>query len=149
MTVRTHQTDMLLGVTLRERPRLRSLLIVLAVSAAAAFLYAWDPVSSSGWIACPYHSLTGMYCPGCGTMRALHQLLHGHVLAAARFNLLTILVLPFLGYPFLSSVMMLVRGRALSRVMLPGVLGWVLAAAVILFWVLRNIPVYPLTVLAP
>lgn len=45
---------------------------------------------------CPFWSLTGLKCPGCGSQRALHQLLHGQVGAAAQANLLFVLVLPYL-----------------------------------------------------
>src|SRR5690349_2777045 len=35
---------------------------------------------------CPFHSLTGLLCPGCGSQRALHQILHGHIGASFKLN---------------------------------------------------------------
>ena len=122
---------------------------LFAVAAAAAFLYAVNPSQWSPWLQCPFHAVTGLDCPGCGTVRALHQLLHGHVLAALRLNALSMSLLPFLGYPFLSNVMLVARGRGFPRVMVPWAVGWSLVAVVLAFWVLRNIPVWPLTLLAP
>jgi hypothetical protein len=122
---------------------------VFAVLSAAAFLYAFSPAQSLAWVRCPFHALTGLYCPGCGTVRALHELLHGHILSAIDLNPLSMLLLPFLAYPFLSNVTLVLRGRRSPRVMLPPILGWLLVATVLAFWVLRNIPVWPLTVLAP
>ena len=130
-------------------PRLKAMLIVLAVAAAAAILYFKNPTTFPGWLQCPFFATTGLHCPGCGTLRAMHALLHGEVLSALDLNPLTVLTLPFLAYPFLSNVMRAVRGRPLRRIVLPGFTGWVVLALVIAFAVLRNIPVYPLTVLAP
>lgn len=42
--------------------------------------------------------LGGFYCPGCGMLRALHQLLHGNWQSALRFNPLLILLLPYFFY---------------------------------------------------
>lgn len=47
---------------------------------------------------CPFLWLTGFYCPGCGSLRALHQLLHGNFAAAISFNPFAVLALPFVGY---------------------------------------------------
>jgi hypothetical protein len=93
--------------------------------------------------------LTGLNCPGCGTLRGIHQLLHGHPLAALDLNPLMILALPFMLYIFLSYALVAVRGRGLPRVFMPPALIWVMFWVIIAFWVLRNIPVYPFTVLAP
>ncbi|PYV86056.1 MAG: hypothetical protein DMG90_22080 [Acidobacteria bacterium] len=35
-----------------------------------------NPASSGIFPPCPFLWLTGFYCPGCGSLRALHQLLH-------------------------------------------------------------------------
>ncbi len=45
---------------------------------------------------CPFQYITGFKCPGCGSQRALHQLLHGHLGNAAQANPLFILILPYL-----------------------------------------------------
>ncbi|MCM1369253.1 MAG: DUF2752 domain-containing protein [Candidatus Amulumruptor caecigallinarius] len=61
---------------------------VLAVSAVAAIIvlyYIFDP---SGEYApkCMFRTLTGLDCPGCGSQRMLHALLHGDFKAAWRLN---------------------------------------------------------------
>ena len=42
------------------------------------------------------YQLTGLACPGCGSLRALHQLTHGHFGEALRLNPMLVMALPFL-----------------------------------------------------
>jgi len=119
--------------------RLKTILLGLAFGAVAAALFAFDPVRVSVFPVCPFHQLTGLWCPGCGTTRALHQLLHGNLAAAFRFNALSMSMLPVAGY-------LIVRGDAST---LKPTWIWVLLAAIVAFGVLRNIPAYPFTLMAP
>ncbi|MDO5295212.1 MAG: DUF2752 domain-containing protein [bacterium] len=45
---------------------------------------------------CVLYELTGLYCPGCGTTRAVRSLLCGDFYKALRYNPLLTLSLPFL-----------------------------------------------------
>ena len=83
------------------------------------FLYAVDPSKSTLYVPCPFYALTGLYCPGCGSLRALHSLLHGEVLIACGFNPLTMLSLPFLGYIFLSHATSAITGRSFPVCFVP------------------------------
>ena len=78
-----------------RRRRITAAVCGALIIVAAAGLLAMDPVRGGILPGCPFHALTGLYCPGCGSCRALHQLLSGHVGAAISYNLLTILALPF------------------------------------------------------
>ncbi len=62
----------------------------------AVVLYWFDPAHSGFYPVCALHQTTGLLCPGCGGLRALHQLLHGHFVAAFRLNALLVLSLPVL-----------------------------------------------------
>ncbi len=108
-----------------------------------------DPAGSRLYPRCQFHEWTGWHCPGCGGLRATHQLLRGHVLRAFGLNPLLFVVLPFLAYPILSDVVWIVRGRGLRRISVPARVLWVLVVLTLLFWILRNIPVYPFHLLAP
>jgi hypothetical protein len=112
---------------------------MLCATLLAAVVFAFDPVRYSIFPPCPLHHYTGLWCPGCGTTRAMHQLLHGNVAAAFRFNPLAISLLPVMGY-------LVVRGEenAIKPVWI-----WTLLGVVVVFGVLRNIPIYPFTLLAP
>ncbi len=125
-------------------------LAVLGTSAGALVpLYAADPARGGVFPRCPIHALTGLYCPGCGTTRALHQLLHGNLLAALRLNPLLLVLLPILAYSFLSFTREAFCGRALPNLLRTRLVRGLLIGTVLTFTVLRNIPRYPCTLLAP
>ncbi len=61
-----------------------------AAGAAALVLFCFDPARCAVYPVCTFHQLTGLDCPGCGSLRAMHQLLHGHFLSALHFNALAV-----------------------------------------------------------
>jgi hypothetical protein len=134
--------------SVRDR-RMQWLGLVGACACASVPLYFADPAKAGFFPRCPIHSLTGLYCPGCGTTRAMHQLLHGNPGAAMRFNPLALVLLPVLAYSFLSFTLEVFRGKALPRLFRTRTSTWMLIAAVIAFTVLRNIPAHPFSLLAP
>ena len=118
----------------------------------AALLYHVDP-SSGRLPRCVFHSLTSLHCPGCGSTRAIHALLHGDVATAMRFNPLTLPALALLGVAYFRWVWRIFtgstdRGGHFGARVRPA---WLLALAIFLclFWIARNVPIYPLTLLAP
>ncbi len=132
-----------------KNERVKSATIVAAVAIGACILFLLDPARPGVYPACPFHVLTGLHCPGCGTLRASHQMLHLNVMAALRLNPLTVLSMPFLGYAFLSRAATWIRGRPLPKIFVPAGWIWALLVIIIAFWVLRNIPAYPFALLAP
>lgn len=68
---------------------------VLTVAAATVALHVRDPHVTHSWGVCPLYAATGLYCPGCGGLRAVNDLTNGHVAAAASSNLLLVLAIPF------------------------------------------------------
>jgi hypothetical protein len=119
--------------------QLRIFGLATLVIAVMAVLFALDPARAGIFPPCPFHELTGWWCPGCGSTRALHQLLHGHLAAAFWLNPLAVLLLPPVGY-------LVARGE---RVPMRPIWIWALAGMIIVFGVLRNIPVHPFTMFAP
>jgi len=105
---------------------------VAALSTAAGVflltLFLFDPAHYNFYPACYFHAITGLYCPGCGALRATHQLLHGHFVAAARLNLLLLLCLPAVPLWSVRKI------RPLC--------GWILIASCAVFTVARNLHGY-------
>lgn len=69
---------------------------VIAVGVILALYFAFDPGSERFAPKCPLLMATGLKCPGCGSQRMLHALLHGDIAAAWRCNALLFLLVPFL-----------------------------------------------------
>lgn len=120
-----------------------------ALITVLTLVYRSNPATSGLFPPCPFLWLTGFYCPGCGSLRAFHQLLHGNLRAAFAFNPFAVLAFPFLAYGSASWVSFLVRGKYLAQVFLPGWVIWALCFTVVLFGIFRNLPVYPFNLLAP
>ncbi len=62
--------------------------------AGIAVLFWFDPAQGGFYPVCMFHRTTGLLCPGCGGLRALHQMLHGHFAAAFQLNPLIFIGLP-------------------------------------------------------
>lgn len=121
-----------------------------ASAAAAAVLYRFDPLQYGGiYPKCILYTLTGIYCPGCGALRAGHALLHGHLGAALGYNALFVVLLPFLAYTVAGQVLLSTTGRRLPSYQLSGAQTRAIFWLVIAFMLLRNLPVDPLSLLAP
>jgi hypothetical protein len=109
------------------RSRIIISLGVLAVGAAAV-LYRFDPATVHFYPRCAFHALTGLQCPGCGTTRALHHLLHGDGGGAFRLNAMLFVAIPF------GAI-----ATASRRVATNPVTGWAAAGVTVIWWVARNV----------
>ena len=89
-------------------------------------------------IPCPFHAVTGWWCPGCGMTRAVHDVLTGHVASAFGTNLLWPLVV---GAARLDVGGLDVAAGAVAGAGSAGV--WVgLIAVAVAFAVARNTPAF-------
>ncbi len=130
----------------------REYLVGAALFTAAVgtiLLWAFNPATSGIFPSCPLRYLTGLYCPGCGSLRAMHQLLHANLLAAWGMNPLMISLLPFLVYGLASEVLSLCRGQGLPQKFVPANWIWALCGLIVLFGIARNLPMHPFNLLAP
>ncbi|MBG8555165.1 DUF2752 domain-containing protein [Hymenobacter guriensis] len=125
--------------TSRSRASVLSLGI-LAGLALALLYFRLDPAHYP-FPRCPVNWLTGWYCPGCGTQRALHALLHGQLVRAAGLNLLAVACVPLLLLGGLLEVQAFLRpqSRHVSWLYQPW-LGWTVVGSTLLFTALRNTP---------
>lgn len=101
---------------------------------------------------CAFRRVTGCHCPGCGGTRAFFALLRGQLLTSLRMNPLVLSgAAAGGGWALLHGVERLSKGRLrLSRHFQMGpAAGWWLGGALVAFWILRNLPWWPCTLLAP
>ncbi len=132
-----------------HRQKMFLIVVLAAGTSALAMLLLFDPATSGLFPPCPLRYFTGWYCPGCGSLRAMHQLLHGNLRAAWALNPLAVLLLPFLIYGAASYASRELRGKYLPQVFLPAIYIRALYAAIILFGIARNLPFHPFDWLAP
>ncbi len=95
-------------------------LLGLAALGAAVLLFFFDPAATGFYPACPLHSLTGLDCPTCGGLRAVHLLLHGHVRAAFAMNPFLFFALPVVALFFIRPA----RSRWLPWIAFGALLAW-------------------------
>lgn len=122
----------------------------LVAAMSAWLLYQYGP-TGAGWLPrCLFHRLTGLACPGCGMTRAAHAALHGRICQAFRFNPLGMLVLPALviGLGLRLPAWLGERPPPFRVAIGPRAGAW-LIGVVVAYGVLRNLPFWPCTLLAP
>jgi len=107
--------------------------------AATAVLYFFNPAQSSFYPTCVFYKTTGLLCPGCGCLRAVHQLLHGHIEAAFRFNALFVSSLPFVALACVQDARHRATGKPALAWLGPRWL-WIGFAILVVFGILRNLP---------
>ena len=114
-------------------------LILIAIAALLAiFIYATFDPETTPFPKCPFFWATGLKCPGCGSQRALHQLLHLHVGAAFRYNACLVAFIPILLFLF-SAEALRDKAPGLYRASRHPALAWSLLAIILLWWIFRNI----------
>ncbi|MCX6878688.1 MAG: DUF2752 domain-containing protein [Verrucomicrobia bacterium] len=131
--------------------RKRAIAVVLGTLMLGAGVYVLRQHGSEGWLpGCAWRKLTGLNCPGCGMTRATVAVLHGQLGTAFRCNPLGMVLLPPALVGLALELSGWVRGKPWSsRLRLGASGGWIIAVTVIAFWILRNFPWWPFTLLAP
>jgi len=101
-----------------------------------------DP--AGGPTICPFKAWTGLDCPGCGATRAAHQLLNGHLVAALDLNAMLVVALPFVAWWIGAQLLYRWRGVTVPLLRVPPTALRVAIVVLVLFGVVRNLPVQPL-----
>lgn len=109
----------------------RSMLLVVALMAITmgiVVLYLHNPAESAFYPRCPFYVVTGLQCPGCGTLRAMHCLVHGRFAEAWQFNPATIAAVP-----------MIATALVFSRLAHSSAFGWCILVGMVAWWIGRNV----------
>lgn len=124
--------------------------LIITVAIFGSLLYFFYDPSFSFFPPCPFFTITGLYCPGCGAQRAFHDLLHGNLLSSASHNLLFVAALPLVGYSAFVTTNNIFRSKKMQqRIFYAPRFSLVVLVVVLVFAVLRNIPILPFLWLAP
>lgn len=132
------------GLTARAAGVLHSRWAAPAATAAGAvavlgYVGSVSPYASGNYPTCPTLALAGVYCPGCGALRALHGLANLDLAAAWGMNPLAVLAVPLLAALWFGWARRRWTGRPRTWLAPPWVLHGLLAV-ILLWWVLRNVP---------
>ncbi|GAA2880234.1 DUF2752 domain-containing protein [Nonomuraea rubra] len=124
--------------------RVKALLAPLGVAAATGAVFAFvgtvDPNEPGHYPTCPFLWITGLYCPGCGTMRTIHALAHLDPVAALGLNPLAVAMIPFLVFWWGRWVVRAWQGRPRRTTLAHPAWLWAFLAIVMVYWVVRNLP---------
>lgn len=99
---------------------------------------------------CVFYQVSHLYCSGCGSGRAAYSLLHLNLMEAFHYNIFFVLVLPFLAYYIAGLYLRVVMGRELlPMIRITPKQFIIILSVVLLYGILRNIPVVPFDWFAP
>ena len=111
-------------------------IILIIVLALGAIYLVFDPSASVFFPKCPFLSLTGLPCPGCGSQRAIHSLLNWDIASAVKFNFLLVALLPVTFIYIFSSIFRSKFPKFYITVHHPYVI-MTIFVIVVLWWILR------------
>jgi hypothetical protein len=116
-------------------------IIAMAVAAllgGLAVVYKFPPTEYSFYPRCPVYLATHWLCPGCGSTRALHALLHGDLGAALHYNVFFTLLAPVMLAWFAFCCYRVMRYDQFPDLAIPRSAAACLVVVALLFTVARN-----------
>ena len=111
-------------------------LLLLAVALYYFFLNPYQ--QTDFFMSCPFYKITGYQCPGCGSQRAFHEILHFHFLEAFKQNALFVLGIPYVLLIFYANFNK-EKHQKLRQALVGNKTLLILLIVAILFGVLRNL----------
>lgn len=119
--------------------------LTIIILGGGFFLYFnYNPSNNSLFLPCPFKLLSGYNCPGCGSQRAIHQLLHGDLETAFQLNPLMVLSLPLIVYGLgIRGYNYLFDTNHRIKLFYSKIFIYVYFGIAVLYWVLRNLSFYP------
>ncbi len=124
----------------RLRPLRAPLLTGASVGVAVLLLYVRDPHVPGSYGFCPFLSVTGYDCPLCGGLRATNALAHADFAAALDHNALFVAAVPLLLAAWVRWLRSAATARPAAWVASVSTTLYLVAAVLLVFWLLRNLP---------
>lgn len=122
---------------------------LLCIGLILAILYFFINPSSAFFPKCPIYSTTGIYCPGCGSQRALHDFLHLDLKGVLEHNILFLFGILILIYDITIKILNEYFNKRIRNLLNYKRTPIIILIVIVLFWIVRNITIYPFKLLAP
>ena len=139
MTAVQARTPARLGQPSRGRRLVGPGVSALGATAFVLAVHVVDPNEPGSYPTCPWLLITGTWCPGCGTLRATRALSEGDVGTALARNPVTVIAFVAIAVGFANWTFRMWTGRPKKR-LAPAWVLYGIFAAIVAFWVLRNVP---------
>jgi len=123
--------------------------LLVFIFGLAVLFFLLNPSEHQLFPRCIFNTVTGYYCPGCGSQRAIHSLLHLNFAGVVGNNFLFIPAVAAVAYHYAHQPLNKKFGWKLPNIFYKKATPWFIFGIILLFWFLRNLPVYPFSVLAP
>ncbi len=120
------------------KKRVGIIVVLIAILFLVILYCAFDPSQAAFFPKCIFHQLTGLQCPGCGSQRAINQLLQLDIAAAMRYNAFMVLCIPLLGFLLFAEVFA-ERFPRIHKAAHNTYFSWSILVALLFWWILRNI----------
>jgi len=118
----------------------KSILFIAIIAVAAIWFYRFNPAEDELFLKCPFKTVTGWDCPGCGSQRAIHELLHLNFGKAFYYNPLMVSLIPYVMLGFAFEIDSVKNRFPKTRKFLFGTKAiFILLIVIIVFFVMRNI----------
>jgi len=111
-----------------------SLIIICSI----IIYFIFDPSHYLWFPRCPFLIISGYKCPGCGSQRTIHALLHFNIQEAFHYNAFLVCSIPFIIILTIAEILRKSKPKFYIRVHRPLYI-YIYLIAVILWWILRNI----------
>ncbi len=128
---------------------LKLIFIFLLMSSLGYLYFRYDPINNLLFPKCPLFVTTGIYCPGCGSQRATHALLHFDIFNVFKSNLLFLPIILLVSYHFGIQIINKILVKNYQSILDHTKAPLIVLIIVMLYWLLRNIPFIPFSFLAP
>ena len=114
--------------------------VTASLAAVTVYTVVRNPHQPGAFPSCIFLAGSGYYCPGCGGLRAMHDLLNGDVVGALHMNALVVLgIVPAL-FAGLAWWITALANDKVPRVRIPTWLAVSIPVLLGVFWVVRNVP---------
>lgn len=112
--------------------------VTIIIAALLFVLYGVFDPAQHPFPKCPFYLVSGWKCPGCGSQRAIHQLIHLKVESAFEYNALLVLFIPVVSFLIVADAMKS-KYPNIYLISRNPVLSWGILVIILLWWILRNL----------